>query len=102
MRLRKDDIVTVISGKDKGKKGKVLKTFPREGAAIVEGVRYASHFIRPSQDNPKGGITKFEGKINISKIQLVCPKCSKPVRIGYQLLADGTRQRACKKCQEII
>lgn len=102
MKLKKNDVVTILSGKDKGKKGKVLKTYPRESSVIVEGINYATHYVRPSQSNPKGGITKFEGKISVSKIQLVCPKCSKPVRIGFQILADGTKQRVCKKCQEII
>ena len=102
MRLKKNDLVAVMTGKDKGKKGKVLKVFPEQACVIVEGVNYATQYLRPTQENPKGGISKFEAKLNISKVQLVCPKCSKQSRIGFQTLADGTRQRICKKCQEII
>lgn len=102
MRLKKNDTVAVITGKDKGKKGKVLRVFPAEKRVIVEGINYATQFLRPSQENPKGGMAKFESKIHVSKVQMVCPKCSKKARTGYQLLADGTKQRVCKKCQEII
>ena len=102
MKLRKDDFVAVLAGRDKGKKGKVLKIFPTEGRVIVEGINYTTQYLRPSQDNPKGGMAKFESKMPVSNVQLVCPKCSKRSRIGHQILADGTRQRICKKCQEII
>ena len=102
IRLKKSDVVAVIAGKDKGKKGKVLKVFPEGKGVIVEGINYATQYLRPNQENPKGGIAKFEAKINISNVQLVCPKCSKRVRIGYQFLSDGTKQRVCKQCQEIL
>ena len=102
MRVKKNDLVTVLAGKDRGKKGKVLKTLPSTNFVLVEGINYATQYVRPTQDNPKGGMAKFEAKIHSSKIQLVCPKCSKQTRVGYQLLADGTKQRICKKCQEII
>ena len=102
MKLKKDDVVSVITGKDKGKKGKVLKVFPVEKRVIVEGINYSTQYLRRSQENPKGGIAKFESKINSSNVQLVCPKCSKLTRIGHQILADGTKQRICKRCQEIL
>lgn len=102
MKLKRNDTVSVVTGKDKGKKGKVLKVFPSESAVIIEGINYATQFLRPSQQNPKGGIAKFEAKLSVAKVQLVCPKCSKQTRTGFQLLADGTKQRICKKCQEII
>ena len=102
MKLKKNDTVTVITGKDKGKKGKVLKTFPTQSCVIVEGINYATQFLRPTQENPKGGISKFEAKLAVSKVQLLCPKCSKPTRVGLQSLSDGTKQRVCKKCQEIL
>ncbi|MBI4387777.1 MAG: 50S ribosomal protein L24 [Candidatus Omnitrophica bacterium] len=102
MRLKKNDTVTIRVGKDRGKKGKVLKTFPTENRVIVEGINYSTMYLRPNQENPKGGLAKFEAKIQTSNVQLVCPKCSKPTRIGHQILADGTKQRICKQCQEII
>ncbi len=102
IKLKKNDFVVVITGKDKGKKGKVLKVFPPESRVIVEGINYATQYLRPNQENPKGGIAKFESKIHVSKVQLVCPKCSKQSRIGFQFLADGTKQRICKQCQEIL
>ena len=102
MKLKKNDIVAVLSGKDKGKKGKILKVFPSSSAVIVEGINYATHYLRPSQSNPQGGMAKYELKLDVAKVQLICPKCSKPTRIGHQNLADGTKQRVCKKCQEIV
>ncbi len=102
MKLKKNDFVAVVAGKDKGKKGKVMRVFPTESRVIVEGINYATQYLRPTQENPKGGIAKFEAKLNVSNVQLVCPKCSKQSRIGYQFLADGTKQRICKQCQEIL
>lgn len=102
MKFKKNDMVTVIAGKDKGKKGKVLKIYPSENSVIVEAINYVTKYLRPNQENPKGGIAKMEAKLNISNVQLICPKCSKATRIGAQYLADGTKQRICKRCQEII
>ncbi len=102
MRLKRNDIVIALSGKDKGKKGKILKVFPVENRVIVEGINYRTNFVRPTQENPGGGTALVESQIHTSKVQLVCPKCSKKTRVGHQILADGTKQRLCKKCQEII
>lgn len=102
MALKKGDIVTVLAGRDRGKKGKVLKVFPNHDRVIVEGVNFMTEYTRPSQKNPKGGVTKVEGKIHHSNVKLICPKCSRPTRLGYQFLADKTKQRICKKCNEII
>ena len=102
MKLKKGDLVSVLSGKERGKKGKILKVFPEENRLIIEGLNFLKVYTRPSQQNPKGGIAQMEGKLHRSNVQLVCPRCSKRTRIGYQFLADGTRQRICKKCNEII
>lgn len=102
MKLKKNDQVTVIAGKERGKKGKVLKVFPVANRVIVEGLNYSVVYNRPTQENPKGGLSKVESQIHVSNVQLICPKCSKPTRIGYQFLADNTKQRICKKCSEII
>jgi len=102
MGLRKGDTVAITCGKERGKRGKVVRIYPQENRLVIEGLNMLKMFTRPSQQNPKGGIAQMEGKLNISKVQLVCPRCSKPTRIGSQKLADGTRQRTCKKCHEII
>ncbi len=102
MRIRKDDQVAVISGKDRGKKGRVMKVYPQEGRLLIEKVNYRKVAVRKTQANPKGGIVEMEGSIPISNVQMICPRCSKPTRIAYTILADGTRQRSCKKCHEIL
>lgn len=102
MRLRKGDLVTVLTGKERGKKGKILRVLPEEGRVVIESLNFVKVYTRPSQQNPKGGIAQVEGKLHRSNVQLVCPRCSKPTRIGYQFLADQTKQRVCKKCNEII
>lgn len=102
MGLKKGDTVAIIAGKERGKRGKVLRTIPGENRLVIEGLNMVKIFTRPSQQNPKGGIAQMEGKLHRSKVQLVCPRCSKPTRIGYQKLADGSKQRVCKKCSDII
>jgi large subunit ribosomal protein L24 len=102
MTLRKGDTVAVLTGKERGKKGKVLRVFPVENRVVVEALNLMTRYSRPSQQNPKGGLIKVEGKLHRSNLQLVCPKCSKLTRIGFQFLADKTKQRICKKCNEII
>lgn len=102
MGLKKGDTVAIIAGKERGKRGKVLRTIPSEDRLVIEGLNFVKIFTRPSQQNPKGGIAQMEGPLHRSKVQLVCPRCSKRTRIGFQKLADGSKQRICKKCNEII
>lgn len=102
MRIKKNDQVIVIQGKDVGKKGRVMKVFPSTHQLLVEQVNYVKKALRPSQENPQGGIAQMEGKIDASNVMLICPRCSKPTRIGYSRLADGTKQRVCKKCHEVL
>ncbi len=102
MRLRKEDQVVVLKGKDRGKKGKVMRVYPEDHSVLVEKINYRTAYLRRSQQNPRGGIAKMEGKIKISSVQLVCPRCSKPTRVGYTILADKTKQRICKRCHEIL
>ena len=101
-RIRKGDTVVVLSGKDKGKTGKVLKVWPVEARALVERVNLLKHFERRSQQNQAGGIVEREGALALSKLALQCPKCRKPSRIGWKLLSDGTKQRVCRSCQEVV
>ncbi len=102
MKIKKGDMVQVISGKDRGKKGKVMKTFPVEQKVLVEKVNYRTVYLRRSQENPNGGIVQVEGKINASNVQVLCPRTNKPTRIGYSILADGTKNRVSKKSGEML
>lgn len=102
MRLKTGDRVRVISGKDKGKEGKILVSLPTEGKVIVEGVNLASHHTKPSQANPQGGIIKKETPIYASKVMLVCPNTGKPTRIGHAFLEDGRKVRVAKVSGEVI
>ena len=104
LRIRKDDVVIAISGKERfsKKRGKVLKVFPQKERAIVEGFNLLKRHMRPTQKNPKGGIVERESPIHLSNIMLYCARCKKGVRIGYRALADGTKVRYCKSCKEVI
>ena len=102
MRLKKEDQVIVITGRDKGKKGKVLKVFPAKETVIVEKINYRTIYLRKSQNNPNGGITKMESPLHISKVMLLCPRTGEPTRVGYSRLADGTKQRVSKKSGEVL
>jgi large subunit ribosomal protein L24 len=97
MKIKKDDKVVVLAGKDKGKQGKVLAADPKGGKVTVEGVNVATKHQKPRGQNQEGGIIKIETPIYVSKVQLVCPKCGKGTRVGYKL-ADGKKVRVCKKC----
>ena len=98
MEIRKDDTVVVLSGKDKGKQGKVLSADPKGRKVIVAGVNVASRHRKPLSQQEEGGIIKMETPIYVSKVQLVCPKCGKATRVGHAVKADGKRSRVCKKC----
>jgi large subunit ribosomal protein L24 len=102
MKIRKGDEVLVIAGKDKGKKGKVMRVFSTEQALLIEKINYQTVYLRKSQENPKGGISKIEGKLHASNVKLVCPRSGKPTRVGYSRLADGTKQRLAKKSGEVF
>jgi len=102
MKIRKNDQVIVIAGKDKGKKGRVMRLFPETGKVLVEKINYRTVYLRKSQQNPKGGIAKVEGEIHISNLKLLCPKTNKPTRVGYTILKDATKHRIAKKSSELI
>ena len=102
MNIKKNDTVVVLSGKDNGKRGKVLSTDPKNGKVVVEGVNLATCHIKPRKAGDEGGIVRKETPIYASKVELVCPKCDKPTRVGHSFLADGTKVRTCKKCGENI
>jgi len=100
MHVKKDDRVVVISGKDKGKKGKVLIAQPAKRRVIVEKVNMLTKHTRPRKQGETGGIIHQEGPIDASNVMLVCSKCGKATRIGYKILKDGSKTRVCKKCGE--
>ena len=95
--VKKGDEVMIISGKDKGKKGKVLEISPSEGKVIVEGRNMVTKHVKPRRQGQLGGIVKAEGAIYACKVMPVCPKCDKPTRVGHKI--DGDKKvRVCKKC----
>jgi large subunit ribosomal protein L24 len=102
MRIRKNDMVRVISGNDKGKEGKILKVFPDANRIIVEKVNMIKRHTRASKDVPQGGIVEKEGPINASNVMLICPNTSKPTRIGKDILSDGSRARVSKRSGEML
>lgn len=101
-RIRKEDTVAVIAGKDKGKKGKVISVFPKMDRAIVEGVNFVKKHMRKTQQDQQGGIVQKEIPIHLSNLMLVCKHCNKPVRVGFTFLKDGSKARTCKSCGESI
>ena len=96
LHVKKGDTVIVLSGKDKGKKGKVLEVSPKERKVIVENVNMVTKHVKPRKMGDQGGIVKAEGAMYACKVMLVCPKCGKPTRIAHKILNDGTKQRLYK------
>ena len=97
MNIKKGDTIVVLSGKDKGKQGKVLGTVPSEDKVVVEGCNMVTCHVKPRRQGEEGGIVKREAAIYASKVQVVCPKCSKATRVAYEI-KDGKKVRTCKKC----
>lgn len=100
--LKKDDKVKVLTGKDKGKVGKVLKVLRKKERILVENINNVKRHTRPSAQNRQGGIIETEAPIHWSNVQLMCNKCIAPVRIKMQRLDDGKKVRVCRKCNEVI
>lgn len=100
MFLKKNDMVIVITGKDRGKTGKVLKVVPEKGRAVVEKINFRKEFIRPDRSrNISGGIMEREAPIQVSNLMLYCSECGQGVRIRKKILEDGSKVRVCSKCQ---
>ncbi len=99
-KLRKEDLVQVIAGKDKGKQGKVLKIDRENGRVIVAGVNMVKKAMKKKNQQDRGGITEIEAPLSISNVMIVCKKCG-PVRVGYKLDGD-TKKRVCRKCGEVL
>jgi len=97
--VKTGDKVVVLSGKDKGKQGKILEVSPKEGKVIIEGVNQAQKHVKPRRMGEQGGIVTVEAPMYASKVMLVCPKCSQPTRLAHKIV-DGKKMRLCKKCGE--
>ncbi|MFZ2390428.1 MAG: 50S ribosomal protein L24 [Minisyncoccales bacterium] len=97
MKIKKDDQVLIIAGNDKGKKGKVLKSIPVKSRIVVEGIALVKKHVKPKKSGQKGQVVSAPRAINISNVELVCSKCGKATRVGYEIV-EGKKYRVCKKC----
>lgn len=101
--IRRNDNVLVVAGKNRGKRGRVLKIVPEKNRLVVEGVNFIKRHTRPNpSQNIKGGIVEREASVHASNVQLVCPECSEPTRIGRKILGDGRKVRICVKCEGVV
>ncbi len=100
--VKTGDTVVVLSGREKGKKGKVIAVSPKEGKVIIEGVNMVSKHVKPRQVGQEGGIVKAEGAMYACKVQVVCPHCNKATRVGHKFFEDGQKQRVCRRCGETL
>lgn len=96
LHIKTGDTVIVLSGKERGKKGKVLAVSPKESKVIIEGVNMCTKHVKPRRQGEAGGIVKAEAAMYACKVQAVCPKCGKPTRIGHKILDDGSKVRVCR------
>jgi large subunit ribosomal protein L24 len=102
MKIRKDDTVLVITGKDKGKKGKVRFAYPGENRIMVEGINMIKKHAKAKKQVKQAGIIEREAPISVASVMLLCSKCNKPARIGYKELQDGRKARVCRACGEVV
>ena len=102
MKIRKNDTVLVIAGKDRGKKGKVRKALPKEDKIIIEGLNMIKRHSRTKGQAKQAGIIELESPLHVSKVMIICSKCAKPARVGIRFLEDGKRVRFCRACSEVI
>jgi len=102
MKIRKNDTVLVIAGKDRGKKGKVRFAYPKEERLLVEGINIRKRHARARGTARQAGIIELETPIHVSSVMLVCSRCNHPARIGFRILDDGRKVRVCRRCLEVI
>lgn len=100
--IRKNDLVIVIAGKDRGKRGKVLRVIPKTGRVVVERINVVKRHTRPTGMSKQGGIVEKEAPLHVSNVMVVCTRCDRPVRTGHSFLADGRKVRVCKQCGEAV
>tara|TARA_Y100000310_G_C20236071_1_gene602455 strand:+ start:132 stop:443 length:312 start_codon:yes stop_codon:yes gene_type:complete len=102
MKIRKNDTILVIAGKDKGKKGKVRFTYPKDERILVEGINFIKRHTRAKGQAKQAGIIDLEAPIHISNVMLFCDKCNHPTRIGFRFLENSKKVRVCRACREVI
>ncbi len=100
--IRKGDLVRVVTGKEKGKEGAVLKVLPVKHSVIIEGLNLQKRATKPTQANPKGGIIEREGRLHLSNVMLLCGSCGKAARVGKKILPDGKKLRMCNRCGDVL
>jgi len=100
--IKKDDSILVISGKEKGKRGRVLSVYPLKDSLLIEKINMIKKHMKPSRKYAQGGIIEKEAPVHISNVMLICPKCNKPTRISNTSLQGGKKVRVCKKCREVM
>jgi len=102
MKIRKNDTVLIIAGKDRGKKGKVRFAYPRKNQVTVEGINFIKRHARAQGQVQQAGIIELEAPIHVSSVMLLCNKCNHPTRVGFRFLEDGRKVRFCRACGEVI
>ena len=102
MKLRKNDTVIVLRGKDKGKEGVVEKVYIAAQKVLVKDINKFKKHVKKSEAFPQGGIVEVNRPMDVSKVKLVCPQCKKPARVGYEIGKDGKKRRMCKQCKKVI
>ncbi len=98
VKIKKGDKVYILTGKDRGKSGKVLTVMPKEKKAIVEGINVMKKAVKGNSSNPQGGIVEKASPVDISNIQVICPGCNKSNKVGFKVLKNGNKERICRKC----
>ncbi len=102
IRIKKNDNVKILAGKDRGKTGKILRVLPVTGRAIVQGINFAKKHQKQRSQDSQGGIIHREASINISNLAVICKGCNAATRVGMDILKDGTKVRYCKNCKEVL
>lgn len=102
MKIKKNDTVLVITGKDRGKKGKVRRALPKDDRVVVEGLNMIKRHSRARRAARQAGIVELEAPIHVSNVMLICDKCKKPAKVGFKSLEDGRKVRICRACDEPI
>ncbi|OGO39513.1 MAG: 50S ribosomal protein L24 [Chloroflexi bacterium RBG_16_57_8] len=102
MKIRKEDTVLVIAGKDRGKKGKVRFAHPDDGRLVVEGINMIKKHMKAIRQVRQAGIIEREASVDVSNVMLLCNKCNHPTRVGFRILQDGSKVRVCRVCHEVI
>jgi large subunit ribosomal protein L24 len=101
-KVRKNDTVQVLAGREKGKQGKVMRVLPKEKRVVIEGVNIRKRHTKPRRQGEQAGIVEFPAPLYVSNVAVLCAKCGRPARVGFRFLADKTKVRYCKRCDEVI